>query len=478
MFVVTAVGTASAQQSSEYDDETYGPAADDQVTIMPDGTGEAAYHRDALLADAVEKLSGAVTGLAVKMERGASQSELDRDIVALSHEADAVKGLTKKQRAQVRRLVDRAIIKASTGDVDGLKDIRSEISTLWGKVKDHEVRITRLESERPEMVSSAGGSAVSGNVPTIVKMASDADKAKRKADEAMDLAEKLAAEVEALKNAEPVPSDSGQVSPFTDEDLAAMLKEVGEAKARADDALAKANEALELAKNGGSSAGSEIESRLSDVEEAASANRTALAEVREKMEKIDGRLDHVETMAHNAMEKANEALRVASDKADPGIVEIGLEGLFSGGVTGALLGTGMYWFKKYDFRIGIGGGIGYGKGEYADHGWGFETKLSFGYEIFDWWWAGLSVAAYGVGDDLSSQNTFGYDGTGFLKFMVPDIDGSGISLAATGFVGGANEFHWTEADPPAGLIEGATYDDERLVGRWTWIAGCSVSMLF
>lgn len=486
--------TASAQKSSPYYTDN-----EQSAIIIRDGSGQAEYHREVILANAVENLSKRLGELTLRIQRGES---VNKGIIDLSRVPESIPGLSKEQKIEVRRIVDRAIIKASVGDVGGLKTIKEEILSLWGKVKDHEERIKKLEaSAATPVVASGDKSVVHGNVPTIVQLAYDATVAKKKAEEARLAAEALKAEVEKLKSQKSQPQPmSGNLS-VTDEDWAQTLKQVGETKAQADTAAVKAQEALDLAKGGSvdSDALKEVNGRVEAVEKTVSKNTTDLATMTGRVSSVEQNVQRALYKAQEALyaankskadsgkiksaeKKAEEALRVAKDKADPGIVDIAVEGFFSGRINAAMLGTGTYWFKKYRFRIGLGGGVGYGQAEGADHGWSIQTKLQFGYEILKYgWgagWAGLYVSTYGVGDDLSRQEVFGYSGGGFLRYVSPEIGKSGINLALTGYGGTANEFFWVAADPPADIVPGAPYDTERKDDHWTWNAGIGVSMLF
>lgn len=461
-------GVGAAQQNSIQPDENFTVDAPEQSvmppgpTVIRDGTGQSAYHRDALLANAVEKLSGSVASLAAKMEGGAPQSEIDKGIVALSQEADAIPDLSKQQRAQVRRMIDRAIIKAGTGDIAGLKKMKADIAGLASQVADHEARITKLERAAPAAVVGT-----TGTVTDMIELSRDCTLANAQAAEALRIAEELKAQADALK-AEP----AGTV---TQDDIMKVAQAAGDAKGRADLAQKKAEEAMELVRaNQGNTAVdsaviAEIKSRLDAVDKAVEENREAIVDIRKLAQSSDKKAAHAEEMAA-------EALRVAKEKADPGMVEVGVNSLFSFKTT-AFLGEGTYWIRKYGFRMGFGGGVGYGQTD-EDKGWSFDTRLKGGYAVCDYFWLGGYVSMYGTGKDLHKQTTFGYSGGIWLKGIYPEIRQSGIGLGLEGWVGGAFEYYWTDAEPPPGLIEGATYDDQKIAMGGTPIGGFGLFLIF
>lgn len=417
---------------------------------------EAGQLRDMMLAYSVVGLTKAVKALADNCENPNSP-DYGRAVVEADKldkpENSAVKNLTPAQRGQVTRIVNRAIAMAEKGDVDGLRALADRVSALEAKVDDHEVRITKLESAVVD-----GGVQGEGdmNVGDAISISRRATVAQATANEAKALAE------EAKATAEEARANGGGA---IQSDLIKVAEAAGDAQGRADVAGRRADEAMAKA-----------EEALSASEAKADAgeafNPTELAELRAKMKSAEESVKEAEAEAKEAKKSADAAYALASQKQDAGLLEVGLVGQFSPAIMGMML-EGTYWIRKAKVRVGIGGGIGLALDDNPIE-FMFDTRIKFGYEFHRYIWGGLYIATYGA--NMPFNDEFGYGGGAFIRGVIP-LTGE-LSLGIEGFIGPAYEYAWVPADPPAGIMPGATYDNERLAGKLVPMGGVALSLFF
>jgi hypothetical protein len=461
IFVFAIFAVSSVVMAEDYY-EPGTPSANQQTPalvnpkVTRDASGHAAMHRDAVMADAIGRLSQTVATLATACQDpksgkcgGAIVDEAGKPLP---------KGLTPQQRRQVRRMLDEAIVMANAGDSAGLKALQTRIATLEGRVDrvEGEVgelkkRVTTLENGKV-VVSDADIT-----VDDALSISRRATVAEATANEAKAIAEEAKAKAE-----DAMANGGGGVSRS---DLIKVAEAAGDAQGRADiagrqaeEAMAKAKEALEAARSKTESGEPLDPAELAKLE-------AQLADAKESAEKA-------EAEAKAAKKIAESAFVIASQKQDAGLLEVGLVGQFSPAIKGLML-EGTYWVRKAKVRVGIGGGIGLALDDNPVE-FMFDTRVKFGYEFHRYVWGGLYISTYGSG--MPFQDEFGYGGGAFVRGVIPLT--KELNLGIEGFVGPAYEYAWVPADPPDGIIPGATYDNQKLAGEFVPMGGFSLSLFF
>lgn len=438
-------------------------SAPDYPNVNPDNTGEAGQLRDMMLAYSVVGLTSAVKELAKKCSDPGSpdcgSAMVEADKLDKPAENPNAKKLTPAQRAQVSRMINKAIPMASRGQVEGLEALAVRIGSIESRVdkleaghRDHEVRITQLES----VVAGNGDSDEEMSVDDAISISRRATVAQATANEAKALAE------EAKATAEEAKANGGEVS---QSELFKVAEAAGDAQGRADVAGRKADEAKAIA-----------EEALAKAEAKADAGEpvdpTELAELRAKMDAAEEATNEAEAEAKGAKKVAESAYALASQKQDSGLLEVGLVGQFSPAIMGMML-EGTYWIRKAKVRVGLSGAIGLALDD-SPVEFMFDTRIKFGYEFHRYIWGGIYIATYGA--NMPFNDEFGYGGGAFIRGVIPLT--KELYLGIEGFIGPAYEYAWVPADPPDGIMPGATYDNQKLAGELVPMGGFSLSLFF
>ncbi len=428
-----------------------------------DDVEEAGQLRDMMLAYSVVGLTQAVRALAEECKNPDSpdcgRAVVDADKLDKPAENPKAAKLTPAQRAQVSRMINKAIPMAAAGQVEGLNALADRVSSIEGRVdkleaghQDHEGRIVILESV---VTGSGDGGEVS--VDDAISISRRATVAQATANEAKALAE------EAKATAEEAKANGGGGA--SQSDLVKVAEAAGDAQGRADVAGRKADEAKAIA-----------EEALAKAEAKAEAGEpidpTELAELRAKVDAAEEAVNEAEAEAKGAKKVAESAYALASQKQDLGLLEVGLVGQFSPAIMGMML-EGTYWIRKAKVRVGLSGAIGLALDD-SPVEFMFDTRIKFGYEFHRYIWGGLYLATYGA--NMPFNDELGYGGGAFIRGVIPLT--KELNLGIEGFIGPAYEYAWVTADPPEGLIPGATYDNQRLSGEFVPMGGVSVSLFF
>jgi len=446
----TPSAASSAQQTSAVASQG---ASDDDAE-------EAGQLRDMMLAYSVVGLTQAVRALAEECKNPDSpdcgRAVVDADKLDKPAENPKAAKLTPAQRAQVSRMINRAISMASKGDVDGLQALADRVGALETKVEDHEVRITKLESVVADNGESDSDEEMS--VDDAISISRRATVAQATAEEAKAIAE------EAKAAAEEAQANGG--GGVNQSDLIKVAEAAGDAQGRADVAGRKAEEAKAIAEEALAAAEAKADAGEAVVDP------TELAELRAKMDAAEKAANEAEIKAKEAKKAADAAYQLASQKQDAGLLEVGLVGQFSPAIMGMML-EGTYWIRKAKVRVGISGGLGLALDD-SPVEFMFDTRIKFGYEFHRYIWGGLYIATYGA--NMPFNDEFGYGGGAFIRGVIPLTEE--LNLGIEGFIGPAYEYAWVTADPPEGIMPGATYDNQRLSGEFVPMGGASVSLFF
>lgn len=370
----------------------------DKTKVRRDQTGQAGVIRDYVVADYALTLTLSVRELNEKAGPSATPAERDKAVEQAGKEArkqSMPPGLNKRQKRQVKAMMDerdRAIIAAGTGDMVGLAAAVREL--------DRQVEAIQQEIEALKENDAKQDGAIADLEARI-----DALKASEATDP--DIDQKL----------EQMKDDLTTAASVDKKALVWRIEELEKLVARVE-ALEDSNDSAEI---------DNLRSRMEQVV-------TELDEVSETAKTADEKAD-------KALDKAEEALALANQKMDAGLLEVGFEGFFSPAIKAGLV-EGAYVITKWRLRLALGGAIGGTFEKPDDTKFVFDTRLRLYFAVSpEYFWVGGFATMYGEG--LPTNDQFGYGGGLVARGMVP-LGGSGFSLGLEGFVGGASEYSWVD----------------------------------
>ncbi|MDD2758003.1 MAG: hypothetical protein PHD72_01330 [Patescibacteria group bacterium] len=171
---------------------------------------------------------------------------------------------------------------------------------------------------------------------------------------------------------------------------------------------------------------------------------------------VQAETEIAQAKAERAEKKAEEALRVAKGKADPGLLEVGLESFFTtSGSLKTLSAMGSYVIRKDAFRVGIGGSAGVTLE--GDSKFFFNNRLRLAYSLNeDLVWLGVFFNSFSAG--MPYSDTFGLGGAVSLQFNIPVSDNVALGLELWG--GPECEWDKRKLAPPAGIQTGEVYQTD------------------
>lgn len=324
---------------------------------------------------------------------------------------------------------DRALGEAA---VEGLKMSSVGLAEISAELRKFSSRLSRLEE-----LSRGGGSA-----GEIAKAKNDMDRS------IVDLANKI----ETIEEDRLSSTEKGQVRRMFNHLIVSYDQA---SRARDQEALEKIEETSEKI--------SKMETAVKSLRSKVGRNTVAIIELKKKdkeaeqrLKKVEIKVEDVEVQAKAADRKADLALDRVDElekKLFSFSVEVGSDFLFSKVIQAGGMGRVGLLMSKQSLRLDFSTAFGIA---FASWDFLFHTQMAALSAFNQYFCLGAFVSMFGKG--LPGQKDGGYGGGAVARINTKKIRATDLFFSFEIRVGLDYEFHQEDADPPDGIISGATYN--------------------